>query len=118
MRLEDPWGVDRAPLPPRHEQGGVRRRGVCHPPGARDRGGRKTIHHLCQQLPNIFDSTHTISMDSTMAIEIRSDSIGPGQGFAVTAIEVCTRPRERDNEVTIRWVPAHQGVLGNEKADE
>ena len=53
-----------------------------------------------------------------MAIEIRSDSIGPGQGFAVTAIEVCTRPRERDNEVTIRWVPAHQGVLGNEKADE
>ena len=24
----------------------------------------------------------------------------------------------RDNEVTVRWAPAHHGVLSNEKADE
>ena len=58
-------------------------------------------------------------MDSTAAIErIRSDSIGPGQRFAISAIEVATRLRTRDNEVTARWVPAHYGALGNEIADE
>lgn len=61
---------------------------------------------------------YTIFVDSTAAIEIRSDSTGPGQRFAVAAIEACARRRARDNEVTIRWVPAHQGVLGNEKAGE
>ena len=41
-----------------------------------------------------------------------------GQHLAVASIEVCTRILARDNEVSIRWVPAHHGVLGNEKADE
>ena len=27
-------------------------------------------------------------------------------------------PNSRDNEVIIRWVPAHNGITGNEKADE
>lgn len=58
-------------------------------------------------------------MDSTAAIErVRSDSTGPGQRFAVAAIEVCTRLLLRKNEVTIRWVPAHHGVPGSERADE
>ena len=62
---------------------------------------------------------YTIFVGSTAAIErIRSGSIGPDQRYAVAAIEVCTRLRLRDNKVVIRWVPAHQGVLGNEKADE
>ena len=61
----------------------------------------------------------TAFVDSTSATDrISSDSIGPGQRFAVAAIEACTRVLARDNEVSIRWVPAHHGVLGNEKADE
>ena len=31
---------------------------------------------------------------------------------------VGTRLRVRSNEVTVRWIPAHQAFLGNEKADE
>ena len=49
---------------------------------------------------------------------VRGDTIGPGQRFAAAAIEVCTRILARDNEVTIRWVPAHSGASGNEVADE
>ena len=33
-------------------------------------------------------------------------------------IEVCSSLRSGGNGVTIRWVPAHQGSPGNEKADE
>ena len=36
----------------------------------------------------------------------------------MATIEVSDRLRARSNEVTIRWVPAHQGTPGNEKADE
>ena len=58
-------------------------------------------------------------MDSTSAIDrARSDTIGPGQCFAVAAIEACTRIMSRSDGVSIRWVPAHHEVLGNEKADE
>lgn len=33
-------------------------------------------------------------------------------------MEVCDRIIGRDNEVAVRWVPAHQGVAGNEEADK
>ena len=36
----------------------------------------------------------------------------------MAAIEVCTRILTRGNDVTIRWVPAHRGAIGNEVADE
>ena len=49
---------------------------------------------------------------------IRTDRIGPGQTFAVTAIQTCSQIMSRGNSVTIRWVPAHQGIAGNKKADE
>ena len=44
--------------------------------------------------------------------------MGWGQRFAVAAMEVCARVTARDNEVTIRWVPVHNGIPGNEKANE
>ena len=62
---------------------------------------------------------YTIFVDSTSGIDrIRTDSIGPGQGFAVAAIERCSRSMTRDNEVTTQWIPEHHGVAGKERADE
>ena len=60
---------------------------------------------------------YTLFVDPTSAISrIRSD-IGPGQPFAIASIEVATWILARDNEVTVRWVPAHHEVPGNERAD-
>ena len=62
---------------------------------------------------------YTIFVDSTSALDrTRIDAIGQGQSFSVAAIEGCGRVMSRDNEITVRWVPAHHGVPGNEKADE
>ena len=36
---------------------------------------------------------------------------------AIAAMEVCDRVLTRDNEVTIRWLPAHSRVEGNEQVD-
>ena len=33
-------------------------------------------------------------------------------------MEACDRIHSRDNEVTVRWVLAHSGAQGNEKADQ
>ena len=55
-------------------------------------------------------------MDSTSAIG--RASIGPGQSFAITAIERCSQVMTGSSEVAIRWVPAHHEIMGNEKADE
>ena len=61
---------------------------------------------------------YTIFVDSTSAIErIRTDYLGPGQQFAIAAIEVCIRIMSRQNKVTICWVPAHHAIQGNETAD-
>ena len=61
---------------------------------------------------------YTLFADSTGAIErVRSDHIGPGQRFVIVAIEVCGRILTRDNQVTIRWVPSHNKVEVNERAD-
>ena len=82
------------------------------------------VYSICQALSiaeqrQESSRRYTLIVDSTAAIEgIRLDSIGPGQRFAVSAIEVATRLRTRDNEVTVRWVPAHYGTLGDEIADE
>ena len=50
--------------------------------------------------------------------QVRTNTHGPGQRFAIAAMEVCGRVLARDNEVTIHWVAAHHGVAGNERADE
>ena len=62
---------------------------------------------------------HTLFVDSTSAISrVRSGDIGPGQRFVVESVEVATRILTRNNEVTIRWVPAHYEASGNGGADE
>ena len=60
----------------------------------------------------VFVNSAAAAMDRT-----RTDAQGPGQRFAIATIGVCSRILERDNNLTIRWVPAHYGVAGNEKAD-
>ena len=67
------------------------------------------------------ESSHhyTAFVDLTAAIDrVRTNALGPGQRFAIASMEVCIRVLAWDNEVTIRWVPAHRGTTGNEKADE
>ena len=106
--MEDPWGVDR---PPFHL-------------GNNKEVFDAEVYAIFRAL-SIIDQRqerghqYTVFVDSTSAIDrVRSDSIGLGQSFAVAAIEACTRIMSRSNEVSVRWAPAHQGVLGNEKADE
>ena len=61
---------------------------------------------------------HPVFVDPTSAItRIGDDALGPGQRFAVAAIEVCSRILSRDNSVTIRWVPVNSGATDNEVAD-
>ena len=65
------------------------------------------------------DCSYTVFVDSTSEIDrVRTDGIGPGQRFAGVAIESCSQIMSRANIATLRWVPAHQGVAGNEKADK
>lgn len=62
---------------------------------------------------------YTLFVDSTSAISrILSEDIGPGQCFAVASIEVAAQILARGGEITVRWVPAHHEVPGNERADE
>ena len=60
----------------------------------------------------------TIFTDSTAAIgRVRTDASGPAQRFAVAAIEAYDRIHARGDQITIRWVPSHVGIEGNETAD-
>ena len=49
---------------------------------------------------------------------VRADTSGPGQRLAIATLEVCARVLARDNDVTIRWVPAHHRVTSDEIADD
>ena len=62
---------------------------------------------------------YTVFVNSTATIgSIRTDTMGPGQHFAVATMEVCSRILESENEITICWATPHHGVTGNGKADE
>ena len=63
-------------------------------------GLRYTLHQLHRR--------HRASAD---------DVLGPGQAHAIAAMGACDRILERDNQVTMRWVPAHNKVEGSESAD-
>jgi hypothetical protein len=62
---------------------------------------------------------YTIFTDAQAAIErCKTDSQGPGQEIARAIITWSTEIAERGNTLTLRWVPGHAEVEGNEVADE
>jgi len=63
----------------------------------------------------------TIFSDAQAAIRrMTSDEPGPGQQYAIQARKhIAALRRARPNiTIEIRWCPAHEGIAGNEKADE
>lgn len=67
---------------------------------------------------NSYSVNCTIPSDSTAAIvRARSDNTGPGQRPVAAIIEMCGRLSSRENTLTLRWVPGHLGVEGDETAD-
>jgi ribonuclease HI len=60
----------------------------------------------------------TIFSDSQLAIQrILNDKLGLGQALAIEIIAITEELKEKDVLTTIRWVPSHFGIEGNEKAD-
>ena len=63
--------------------------------------------------------TYTIFSDSQAALlRIQHDRTGPGQTLAVKAIAIAKEITERGNTLILRWTPSHEGVIGNEQADQ
>ena len=62
---------------------------------------------------------YTVFSDAQAAISrVAHDQTGPGQALVIRAINASTSILERGNKVTIRWTPSHEGIEGNEQADE
>jgi len=65
--------------------------------------------------------TITIFTDAQAAIwRMTSDDPGPGQHYALEARKhiATLRTKEPNVKIDIRWCPSHQGIEGNEIADE
>ena len=62
---------------------------------------------------------YTIFSDSQAAVtRVQHDRCGPAQALAKATISMTKDLCARDNILTIRWTPAHEGFEGNEQADE
>ena len=63
-------------------------------------------------------NTITIFSDSQKAIKrVKDDSLGPGQDLARQAIATADWLAQKGIEISIKWVPGHANIEGNERAD-
>lgn len=61
---------------------------------------------------------YTIFADAQAAIaRITHDGCGPAQALAVAFLAQAREISERGSSISVRWVPSHAGVEGNEQAD-
>ena len=68
---------------------------------------------VIEDLPRETGVTYTIFSDSTAAINrVMMDQRGPGQALART-VELGDLLGRRGCSVTLRWTPAHKGVVRN-----
>jgi ribonuclease HI len=65
-----------------------------------------------------YNTEYTIFADSTSAIQrCKTDHLGAGQQFARATIKWSEDLASRGCTLTIRWVPSHANIEGNETAD-
>ena len=81
------------------------------------------VYAICEAV-NLLDrreereQNYVIFSDSQAAIyRVLHEECGLAQTLARATIDASRRLRARGNDVTIRWTPSHQGVVGNERAD-
>ena len=61
----------------------------------------------------------TIFSDSQRAIKrVEDDRLGPGQALAIQAIAQATWLAQKGVDISVKWVPSHKGIEGNERADQ
>ena len=93
----------------RLQPGGLRR-GVCCPRACPGFGFQKKHNP---------ETGHDLHGCTSGIRRMASDEPGPGQQYALQAGKhIAILRRARPNIIEIRWCPAHQGITGNEKADE
>ena len=77
----------------------------------------RSLHHLASHRRR--RELYTISSNSQAAMRrVQSDAPGPGQDIAMEIIDLSRAPRDQDNYATIRWVPGHRNVEGNELGNQ
>ena len=60
----------------------------------------------------------TIFSDSQAALRrAQGDHLGPGQAIAIEIIAKARELTRKKVKVTLKWVPSHIGIEGNERAD-
>ena len=62
--------------------------------------------------------TNTVFRTPLRRCGARDGQLSPGDAFSRATIKVAVRIAARGCRITLRWVPAHKGVGGNEIADD